>query len=132
MASEHKLPDSNRGKEEGANDKRQGGRPKKDPAERQEHVVVVRFSTARYEQLASHARAGGQTMAGVVKEWMGKGPAVALTAEQHAWLRCLPSLSNDLGAIAKLLDQQPDRQDQAAELLLLRERLGQLLTSFQR
>lgn len=130
MSSKHELSSSESAKNE-EEKKNKGGRPKKAPEERQENIVVVRFSEARFAQLMTHVRAGGQTMAGVVKQWMEKGMPLGLTAEQHACVRYLPRISNDLGAVARLLNQQPDRQDQAAELLALQARIGQLLTSFQ-
>lgn len=94
--------------------------------------MVVRFSAAVFAQLESHARIKGQTLAGVVKQWMVHGKPVGLTAEQHAYMRCLPQISNELTAIAELLKQQPERADKAEELLVLQAQLGQLLTSFQR
>lgn len=132
MATDHTLSDPQKKKKKAAADKKKGGRPEKNPEDKQEHVVAVRFTTAHYEQLAAHVRPKGLTMAGVVKKLMGQGGSVALTAEQHAWLRALPGLSNELRTIAELLKQQPDRQDQAAELLGLQARIGELLNSFQR
>lgn len=131
MSSEHKLPDSESAKNEKGENKKKGGRPKKTPEERQENTVTVRLSDARFDQLMDHVRVGGQTMAGVVKQWMEKGMPLGLTAEQHACVRYLPRISNDLAMVARLLSQQPGRQDQAAELLALQARIGRLLTSFQ-
>nr|GEY38802.1 hypothetical protein [Tanacetum cinerariifolium] len=98
---------------DGANGKKKGGRPKKTEEEKQKNVVVVRFSAAIFAQLESHARVKGQTLAGVVKQWMSHGRPVGLTAEQHANVRCLPQISNDLKAIAELLKQQPGQKEQA-------------------
>lgn len=131
MSSEHELPNLESAKNEKEENKKKGGRPKKTPEERQKNIVVVRFSDARFAQLMARVRAGGQTMAGVVKQWMQKGMPLGLTAEQHACVRHLPRISNDLASVARLLSQQPDRQDQAAELWALQARIGQLLTSFQ-
>jgi transposase len=134
MSDERPLPDPEPVKDNNANDKKKGGRPKKTEEEKQKNVVVVRFSAAVFAQLESHARVKGQTLAGVVKKWMAHGRPTGLTAEQHANVRCLPQISNDLKAIAELLKQQSGREDQtkAEELLFLQEQLGQLLTSFQR
>lgn len=131
MSSEHELPNLESAKNEKEENKKKGGRPKKTLEERQKNIVVVRFSDARFAQLMARVRAGGQTMAGVVKQWMQKGMPLGLTAEQHACVRQLPRISNDLASVARLLSQQPDRQDQAAELWALQARIGQLLTSFQ-
>jgi hypothetical protein len=111
--------------------KNKGGRPKKEEAEQQKNVVRVRFTQARYEQLKAHASKKGQTVAGVVKRWMNRGGGVALTAEQHLCVRSLPDIKNSLGTIAALLQQEPGRADQVAELVVLQEQLVQLLTSFQ-
>lgn len=132
MSDDHLLPHSEQRKEEKADGKRKGGRPKKTEEEKQKHVVVLRFSDAQFAQLESHTRVKGQTLAGVVKKWMSQGTSVGLTAEQHACVRYLPGISNELKAIAALLKEQPDRDDQAEKLLLLQGRIGQLLTSFQR
>lgn len=134
MSDEHALPDSESNKGDKENNKKKGGRPKKTEEEKQNNVVVVRFSAELFAQLESHARVKGQTLAGVVKQWMARGRPVGLTAEQHANMRCLPQISNDLRAIAELLKQQPGQEEQAKvqELLVLQEQLGQLLTSFQR
>ena len=131
MSSEHEVPSSESAKNESSENKKKGGRPKKTPEERQKNIVVVRFSDARFAQLMARVRAGGQTMAGVVKQWMQKGMPLGLTAEQHACVRQLPCISNNLANVAQLLSQQPDRQDQVAELRALQARIGQLLTSFQ-
>jgi hypothetical protein len=134
MSDDHLLPHPEQRKDEKADGKRRGGRPKKTEEEKQKHTVVVRFSAAQFAQLESHTRVKGQTLAGVVKKWMAQGTPVGLTAEQHANLRCLPQISNDLRAIAELLKQQPGRDEQAKaeELVALQEQLGHLLTSFQR
>lgn len=70
-------------------------------------------------------------MAGVIKLWMKGGVGIALTAEQHACVRSLPGILNELKKVADLLAQQPERQDQATDLLNLREQLQELLISFQ-
>jgi hypothetical protein len=134
MSDEYILPDLNLSKEDNANDKKKGGRPKKKEEDKQENVVAVRFSAEIFAQLESHARVKGQTLAGVVRQWMARGRPVGLTAEQHANMRCLPQISNDLKAIAELLKQRPGREEQAkaGELLALQKQLGELLTSFQR
>jgi len=134
MSDEHAVPGSEPAGEDGANGKKKGGRPKKMEEEKQKNVVVVRFSAAVFAQLESHARVKGQTLAGVVKQWMSHGRPVGLTAEQHANMRCLPQISNDLKAIAELFKQQPGQKEQAkaGELLVLQKQLGELLTSFQR
>ena len=131
MSSEHASSDSNQSPKPEADKKNKGGRPNKPEAERQQNVVRVRFTQARYEQLRAHASKKGQTVAGVVKQWMNRGGGVALTAEQHACVRSLPDIKNSLATVAALLQQEPGRADQAAKLVVLQEELGQLLTSFQ-
>lgn len=111
--------------------KKKGGRPEKTEAELHKCIVKVRFNQARYNQLSAHASKKGQSVAGVVKQWMNRGGGVALTAEQHACVRTLPDIKNSLASIVTLLKQEPGRQKQAAELVALQEQLVQLLTSFQ-
>lgn len=134
MSDEPIVPDPDFSKGDKSNGKKKGGRPKKNEKDKQEHVVAVRFSAEIFAQLESHARVKGQTLAGVVRQWMARGRPVGLTAEQHANMRCLPQISNDLRVIAELLKQQIGQEEQAKaeELLVLQEQLGQLLTSFQR
>lgn len=132
MSDDHLLPSPEQRQDEKTLAKKKGGRPKKTEQEKQKHVVVLRFSDAQFAQLESHTRVKGQTLAGVVKKWMAQGTPIGLTAEQHACVRYLPGISNELKAIAALLKEQPDRDDKAQELLVLQQRLGQLLTSFQR
>lgn len=134
MSNERIVPDLSLNKGDKSNDKKQGGRPKKNEEDKQECVVAVRFSAEIFAQLQSHARIKGQTLAGVVRQWMAHGRPVGLTAEQHANMRCLPNINNDLRAIAEHLKQQPglEEQTKAEELFVLQEQLSQLLTSFQR
>lgn len=134
MSDELTVTDPDLSKGGKSNGGKKGGRPPKKEEDKQEHVVAVRFSAEIFSQLESHARVKGQTLAGVVRQWMARGRPVGLTAEQHANMRCLPQISNDLRVIAELLKQQPGREEQAKaeELVVLQERLSQLLTSFQR
>jgi hypothetical protein len=119
-------------KQDGAADKKKGGRPKKEEQEHQTNVIAVRFSDARYQQISDRARKRGKRKAVIVKEWLEKGAPADLTAEQHACLRSLPSIRNDLAAILHLFRQQPDRRDEAVDLTDLNEQLRQLLLSFAR
>lgn len=131
MASKRSAPDSKQPQDGQTESKKKGGRPPKTAEERQQHIVVVRFSEAIFTQLESHARMKGQTLAGVVKQWMSHGRPAGLTAKQHAYVRRLPDISNKLKVLAALFNQQPGRQDKARELLALQEKLEQLLVSFQ-